>query len=144
LGPSEPEVSIIDPTTKLAITIPIPSGLLPSLVSKPVQPLRKAISRDTANLSFAQALLKVITSVSESSDVIEASGEVDAVRYGRALRSRRLVDVRGAGRSYDGTYYVKQVVHNIRRLPRGEYKQNFSLTRDGRGASGTSIVPASD
>jgi hypothetical protein len=144
LGPSEAEVSIIDPFTKLAIQIPALSAFLPSLTSNPAKPLRKTFSRDTANLSFAQALLRLFTSSSETSDVIQATGEVDAVRYGRALRARRLVDVRGAGQSYNGTYYVRQVVHEITRLPTGSYKQRFTLRRDGRGASGTSIVPSED
>jgi hypothetical protein len=137
-------VSIIDPLTGLAIQLPALSAFLPSLTSKPVKPLRKTFSRDTANLTFAQALLKLFTSSSETSDTIDANGVVDAVRYGRALRARRLVDVRGAGQSYDGTYYVRQVVHEIRRLPTGDYKQRFSLTREGRGAAGTSIVPSQD
>jgi len=144
LGPSEAEVSIVDPFTKLAIQIPALSAFLPSLTSNPAKPLRKRFSRDTANLSFAQALLRLFTSSSETSDAIEATGELDAVRYGRALRARRKVDVRGAGQSYDGTYYVRQVVHEITRLPTGNYKQSFTLTRDGRGASGTSIVPSED
>lgn len=144
LGPSEAEVSIVDPFTRLAIQIPALSAFLPSLTSSPAKPLRKTFSRDTANLSFAQALLRLFTSSSETSDVIQATGDVDAVRYGRALRARRLVDVRGAGQSYNGTYYVKQVVHEITRLPTGDYKQRFTLTRDGRGASGTSIVPSED
>ena len=142
LGPAEPEVSIIDSFTKLAMQIPLPSLFFPSLASQPVKALRKTKARDTANLSFAQALLKALTGVTEASGAIEANGEVDAVRYGRALRSRRLVDVRGAGQSYDGTYYVRQVIHNIRRLPRGEYKQSFTLKREGRGAPGTSVVPS--
>lgn len=142
LGPAEPEVSIIDPFTKLPISIPIPSSLLPSLTSNPAKPLRKTKSRDAANLSFAQALLRATTGSIESSDAIEATGQVDAVRYGRALRARRLVGVAGAGPSYDGTYYVKQVVHNVRRFPRGEYTMNFTLTRDGRGASGRTVTPS--
>jgi hypothetical protein len=140
LGPVEPEVSIVEPTTKRAITVPNPSGFLPALTSQPARPLRKTKSRDAANLSFAQALLKTFTSAGETSDVIEATGEVDAVRYGYALRSRRKVDVRGAGQSYDGTYYIKKVVHNIKRLPKGEYKQQFTLTRDGLGASSNAVV----
>jgi len=144
LGPSEAEVSIVDPFTKLAIQIPALSAFLPSLTSNPAKPLRKRFSRDTANLSFAQALLRLFTSSSETSDAIEATGEIDAVRYGRALRARRKVDVRGAGQSYDGTYYVQEVVHEITRLPTGSYKQRFTLRRDGRGASGTSIVPSED
>jgi hypothetical protein len=139
MGPAEPDVSIIDPFTKTSIQIPIPTSVLPSLSSAPAVPLRKVISRDTANLSFVQALLRAVTGVSDSSDAIEATGEVDAVRYGHALKSRRLVDVRGAGSSYDGTYYVREVIHNITRLPRGGYKMQFTLTRDGLGASSTSV-----
>ncbi len=44
------------------------------------------------------------------------------------LRARHLVGVRGAGLAYDGLYYVSSVTHDIKR---GEYKQSFSLTRDG-------------
>ena len=47
---------------------------------------------------------------------------------GNILRARQLVGVRGAGLAYDGLYYVKTVTHNIKR---GEYKQSFTLTRDG-------------
>jgi hypothetical protein len=144
LETSEAEVSIIDPFTKLAIQIPALSAFLPALTSSPARPLRKRFSRDTANLSFAQALLRLFTSSSETSDVIQASGEVDAVRYGRALRARKLVDVRGAGQSYNGTYYVQEVIHEITRLPTGSYIQRFTLRRDGRGATGTSIVPGKD
>jgi hypothetical protein len=143
LGPSEPEVFIIDPFTKQPIQLPQASSFLPSLTSNPAQPLRKTFARDAANLTFAQALLRTFTSASETADTIEATGEVDAVRYGQAMRARRLVDVRGAGQSYNGTYYVRQVIHDIRLLPRGDYKQRFTLTRDGRGAAGTTVIPSS-
>jgi hypothetical protein len=69
---------------------------------------------------------------------VTASGEVDAVRYGQAMRSRRLVGVAGAGASYNGNYYVKQVTH---RIQRGQYKENFTLTREGRGALLPLVVP---
>lgn len=141
LGPAEPEVSIIEPSTKLPIQISPPSSPLPSLSSNPAKPLRKTKSRDTANRSFAQALLRATTGNIDSSGAIEATGQVDAVRYGRALRARRLVDVAGAGPSYDGTYYVSQVVHNIGRFPH-KYEMNFKLRRDGRGASSQTVVPS--
>jgi len=38
------------------------------------------------------------------------------------------VGVRGAGPAFDGLYYVKSVTHHIKR---GEYKQDFSLSRNG-------------
>ncbi len=67
-----------------------------------------------------------------------ASGELDALRYGAALRPRGLVGLRGAGFSNDGVYYVKRVTHRIKR---GEYKQSFSLTRDGHGSLTPVVMP---
>jgi len=63
-----------------------------------------------------------------NSDAITGTGSLDVVRYGQVLRSRMLVGVRGAGLAYDGMYYVNSVTHNLKR---GEYKQSFTLSRDG-------------
>jgi len=60
--------------------------------------------------------------------VVTGTGTLDVARYGRVLQSRKLVGVRGAGRAYDGVYYVKSVTHNLKR---GEYKQSFTLAREG-------------
>jgi hypothetical protein len=137
LSPAKPEVTIVEPLTRQRIPIPAPSGLLPALSSRPAPPLRTTIPRDTANLSMAQALLRAVTASGGSSDSITATGVLDAVRYGRALQSRSLVGVRGAGSSYDGDYYVQQVKHRIKR---GEYKQNFTLLREGRGAASSRVA----
>ena len=51
------------------------------------------------------------------------------LRYGGILRPRLMVGVRGAGLAYDGMYFVETVTHSLKR---GEYKQNFTLTRDGQ------------
>lgn len=138
LGPAQPQVTIIEPFTKLAIPIPVPSGLQPPLARQPASSLRRTIPRNTANLNPAQAALRALSSATQSSDAVTGSGEVDAVRYGQALRSRRLVGVRGVGQSYDGNYYVKEVTHRIKR---GEYKQSFTLRREGRGALAPLVVP---
>jgi hypothetical protein len=61
-------------------------------------------------------------------DAVTASGELDVGRYGDVLKARAPVDVRGVGLTFDGTWYVKSVTHNI---SRGSYKQSFSLERDG-------------
>jgi hypothetical protein len=66
-------------------------------------------------------------------EVVTASGELDALRYGEILEPRRLVDVRGVGFSYDGSYYVKSVTHSID-VHGGTYRQSFSLTREGLGS----------
>ena len=64
--------------------------------------------------------------------VVTANGSLDALQYGRIIRPRGQVDLRGAGANYDGTYYVKSVTHRID-IRKGEYKQTFSLTREGTG-----------
>jgi hypothetical protein len=65
---------------------------------------------------------------SQHADAVRGSGTLDVVRYGRVLRSRGLVGVRGAGEAFDGLYYVRSVTHTLRR---NEYKQAFTLARNG-------------
>ncbi len=50
------------------------------------------------------------------------------LRYGNLLSARGLVGVRGAGMAFDGLYYVSSVTHQLKR---GEYKQSFTLSRNG-------------
>ena len=138
LGPIAPQITILEPFTKLAIPIPLPSSLEPPLALRPARPLRKLLPRDTAGLDPLEAALSGLASASEGADAVTGNGELDAVRYGRALRSRRLVGFRGVGGSYDGMYYVSQVTHRIRR---GEYKQGFTIKREGRTALLPVVVP---
>lgn len=139
LGPAAPEITIIDPITKTAIQIPIPTSILPSLSGQPAPALRKTIVRDVANLSPIQAALKALeTTIDTSSDAIKATGTVDTVRYRRALQARKLVGVRGVGADYDGIYFVQSVTHSIKR---GEYKQQFTLVREGLGSLLPVVVP---
>lgn len=99
-----------------------PLGLIP--------PLPPAIEQlaDTAQLSAPEALMKGFAFAAQNSDSVFGSGKLDVMRYGRLLRSRKLVGVRGAGLPFDGLYYVKSVTHEIER---GAYKQSFSLARNG-------------
>jgi hypothetical protein len=131
LAPIAPQVTIVEPLSKIAIPIPVPRSLRPPLALRPASPLRKTLPRDTANRNLAQASLEALELSSTSADAVTATGELDTVRYGNILRARQLVGVRGVGASYDGHYYVKQVSHSIQR---GAYKQRFTLTREGLGA----------
>ena len=65
---------------------------------------------------------------SKAADAVTATGTLDVLRYGRVLKARALVGVRGAGLPFEGLYYVKTVTHKIKR---GEYMQDFTLTRNG-------------
>jgi len=136
LAGDAPQVTLTEPNTGQPISIPVPGLLSPALAASPAPTLRSSISRDSANLNMSQALLRALTGGGEGANAADANGVLDAAVYGQALRARRLVDVRGAGASNNGTYYVKQVTHRIKR---GEYKQHFSLTREGRGATSSRV-----
>jgi hypothetical protein len=92
-------------------------------------------------LSDAEARTRAQGEVNKSFDAaVTANGTLDALRYGRILKPRGLVDVRGAGEHYDGSYYVKSVTHKIE-VKKGEYKQTFSLTREGVGRTSLRVTP---
>lgn len=131
LQAAKPQVSITNPLTGEPLPIPVPESLLPSLTSQPAPALRTTVARNTANLNTFQAGLQALIGATAGAGAVDASGELDTIRYGRILQARRLVGVRGAGKSYDGTYYVRGVTHFIKR---GEYRQGFTLAREGRGA----------
>ncbi|MGY6275055.1 phage late control D family protein [Methylomonas sp. MgM2] len=73
-------------------------------------------------------------------DAVTATGELNTVRYNKILKPRALVGVRGAGDTFDGMYYVKSVTHNID-VGEGQYKQSFTLKREGTGTISPFIVP---
>jgi hypothetical protein len=123
-------ITIIEPNTKRAIPVPVPDiGLLrPPLAARPAITLRQEPVPDTAKLTNIGAALVGLAMTAEASDAISGQGRLDVLRYGHILQARRLVSVRGAGLAYDGLYFVKSVTHDIKR---GEYKQSFTLGRDG-------------
>jgi hypothetical protein len=129
----------VEPFLKLPIPIPeLPSLRLPPLVSKPAPAERKVQLRNTANENPARAATAAVAAVSRSPEAVRGNGTLDAARYGKVLRARRLVGVRGVGTSYDGFYYVRRVTHSI---TRGTYTQQFSLSREGTGTLTPVVVP---
>jgi hypothetical protein len=127
---TQPVVFIHNELTKVPIPIPVPDI---SLLNPPlglVSPIGKNISPITGTAKFSpiKAALTGISEASRTSDVVTASGTLNVLRYGHVLKARRLVGVRGAGTAFDGLYYVKSVTHSIKR---GEYKENFTLSRNG-------------
>jgi hypothetical protein len=127
---SIPIVYFQDEFTKSSIGIPIPdvTPLNPPLGLIPPLPPKIEHLSDTAHLKPGQALAKGLAYVGQHSDCVFGTGKLDVALYGRLLKSRQLVGVRGAGVPYDGLYYVRSVTHEIER---GSYKQSFSLARNG-------------
>lgn len=134
-----PIVMIQNQQSRVSIPIPIPNlnPLQPPLGLIPAPITNATVLRDTAKMSPMAALSSGLATASRSADAVSARGTLDAVRYGRALRPRQLVGVRGAGLAYDGMYFVKRVTTNIRP---GEFKQDFEFTRNGL-VSITPVVP---
>jgi len=137
---SMPIVFIQEKTTRVPIPIPIPNinPLQPPLGLIPPIPTNVTVLEDTARLSPMQAIMKGLAASARTGDVVSASGSLDVVRYGWVLKSRQLVGVRGAGVAFDGFYFVKSVTSTIKR---GEFKQNFELTRNAIVSNTPVVLP---
>ena len=92
-----------------------------------------------SGLNAIQAYARAQAQTDRASDrVVTGTGELDTGVYQGLLKARGVVGVRGAGYTYDGWYYVEQVTHSIRR---GEYRQRFTISREGVGALTPVVVP---
>ncbi len=134
-----PIIKIHNPETKVTIPIPIPNVNLlnPPLGVVPPIPWKVKQIDGTSKLSPIRAALVGLAKAAKSADTVTVNGSLDVPRYGRVLKSRQLVGLRGVGHAFDGLYYVKSVTH---KLKRGEYKQSFKLSRNGL-VSITPVVP---
>jgi hypothetical protein len=125
-----PVVYVQNSLTKAPIPVPIPSQVpfQPPLGLVPPLPPKITRLRDTARLNPFEALVRGFAHAARNSNAVSGNGRIDVLRYGRILRARNLIGVRGAGRAFDGVHYVESVTHDIRR---GSYKQSFTLKRSG-------------
>lgn len=125
-----PIVYVQNALTKAPIPVPIPSSIpfQPPLGLVPPIPPRITRLRDTARLNPFEALARGFARAAQKGDPVRGNGRIDVLRYGRILRARSLIGVRGAGQAFDGVHYVESVTHD---LNRGSYKQSFTLKRSG-------------
>jgi len=138
--PTLPIVMIYPKALKVGIPIPVSlvNPLAPPMGLVPPIPKHVEIDRDSARRNPAQALMAAFSRAARSNDAVSATGTLSVTRYGRLLKSRRVVGVRGAGPAFDGLYYVRKVTSTLKR---GEFKQQFTLVRNGL-VSITPRVPA--
>jgi hypothetical protein len=77
-------------------------------------------------------------------EVVVVEGELATEEYGAVLTAPGLVDLRGVGQLYDGTYFVKQVTHLLAQEEQAwSYVQKFVLTREGVGSTITQVAEVS-
>ena len=140
-----PTVFIYNEETQVIFPIPIPPitplnpplGLIPPLPSNILGDL-KPVRDDLSKRPIPQAIMIGIAAAAQWAEAVKAEGSLDVTRYGRILNPRQLVGARGGGPAFDGLYYVKSVTHKIKR---GEYKQNFTLSRNGLVSTVPEVVP---
>lgn len=119
-------------TRRLPIPIPVPSINLfkPPLGLRPTPPHRVEFAENVSRYPAEQTLEAALAFMLDKSNsaAVTGNGSLNVMRYGHVLQARMMVGVRGAGLAYDGLYYVDSVNHSLKK---GEYKQNFTLSRDG-------------
>jgi hypothetical protein len=141
LAPTRISGTVQDRATDQAVVVRSAASLRPPLSAQPdwltLPSVRTTLIRDSG-LTATQALARAQGAADASTDSVTATGTLDALRYGALLTARGLVGLRGAGFTHDGLWYVSRVGHRIRR---GEYTQDFTLTRDGSGSTVSAVRP---
>jgi len=139
-----PTVFIYNELTKVVIPIPIPPitplnpplGLFPPLPTS-VSDLQP-VDDDLSKRPIPQAIMIGLAKASRWAEAVTGEGTLDVVRYGRVLRARQLVGVRGVGPAFDGLHYVTSVTH---RISRDGYQQSFKVSRNGLVSTVPAVVP---
>jgi len=139
-----PVIFIYNEETKIVTPIPVPPitplnpplGLIPPVPGNlgELKPCRDDLSK----YSLTKAIMIGLADASLAAEAVTGTGSLDVLRYGRILKARQLVGVRGVGTAYDGLHYVTNVKHRIKR---GEYKQDFELSRNGLISSIPRVLP---
>ncbi len=144
LAPEQIYGAVSDKDAEILLPVLTVSSLqLQPLSSRPPllfnQPFVRKSMLDYQGSSWIEAQAYAQSRTNQSTvDTVTAEGTLDVLRYGDVLTAPGIVGVRGAGFSYDGDYYVKSVTHDIRV---GQYKQTFSLAREGIGSLTTGVQP---
>ena len=141
-----PLLYVYNQETGVSIPIPIPPitplnpplGAIPPLPTNLIPPDLKAFRDDASKMPIPQAIMLGLAAAAQNAEAVTCEGSLDVTRYGGVLNARQLVGVRGSGPAFDGLYYVKSVTHKIKR---GEYKQNFTLTRNGLVSTVQTVNP---
>jgi len=124
----------------IPVPIPVPdvSPISPPLGQKSPLPLKISPMPGLAKYNPIQAAGIALAKAASTANVISGQGTLDVLRYGSILPARTIVEVRGAGITYDGQYFVDSTTHTIKP---GSYKQSFTLSRNALIASGGGQLP---
>lgn len=141
-APTVAQVTYFDAMEGTAVTDTAESSGLDDLGTQPLSSLRGAvempqshrIARGHGFHSGAQASEYAAGMLRRNGWWVTGAGTLDGLLYGAVLRSRKTVTVKGAGRNYNGVYYVRKVQH---RLTMRTYDMQFELVRNALGQLGS-------
>jgi hypothetical protein len=105
----------------------------------PKRPQTEAVGRQIADVPYDKQELDTLTwaDLQEADWLAEADGVVEGLRYPGVLRPRRTVDMSGAGRLLDGTWYVRGLRHRWERdAAVKRYEVDVDLVRNALGGVG--------
>jgi phage protein D len=133
--PTAAVAATLDPTTgtpqpaAAPVALELPLGTEPALARVLPPPLVRPA--DTGAVRGADLQRSIQATVDRSTWAVVASGTVGPDVA--VLRPGGLVNVRGAGRAYNGSYFVTRVHHT---LAPGRYEQRFEARRNAVGMTG--------
>jgi hypothetical protein len=141
-----PLLMIYNSQTGVSFPIPLPPitplnpplGAIPPLPTNLIPPDLSPFGDDLSKRPIPQAIMMGLARAAQNAECVSCEGSLDVTRYRNVLQARQLVGVRGSGPAFDGLYYVKSVTHKIKR---GEYKQDFTLTRNGLVSTVPTVNP---
>ncbi len=132
-------IKVDDVPVPLPIPIPDVTPLSPPLGQKRSAPADGQPLTGLSGYTPTEAAVIALAKAADSANIISGQGTLDVLRYGSILPARTVVQVQGAGITYDGEYFVSSITHTINP---GSYKQSFTLQRN-RLLGGSAADPAS-
>jgi phage protein D len=106
---------------------------LGSATTVPSDRPRKVLLADSGLVRSGELETLARSVVDRSSFAVTAEGTVSTAALGKAVRAKRPLLVRGAGRAFSGTYYVERVLHVFS----GDgHEQQLRLRRNAAGVAG--------
>jgi uncharacterized protein len=139
--PTEAMITRIDPNTGQPQTVSTKqSGLTPMGTTDAADsrgygvPPTRVVLRRHAPLTESEMNELVRSTMRRYGFWVKAVGTVNGLRYGKVLRSKKLVGILGLGvKAYNGNYYVKKVTHT---LTSTTYSMQFEAYRNRSGELG--------
>lgn len=115
------------------VSLQVPWGLEPTLLQVAPPPMLRPAGTGRMTIGELQPAIQAI--VDESSWAVEAEGTV--ANNAGVLRPGGIINVRGAGRVFSGSYYATRITHAIDRD--GMYTQRFHARRNAVGMTGAEL-----